>query len=135
MARELTKEIYRITSGGPFSCDFRLCNQIRDASGSIMSNITEGFDRDGNKEFCNFRSVAKASAGEVRSQLYIAMDQNYISVVEFERIYNMADETGKIIGGLMRYLRSSDVRGLKFKTSGDKQETRNSKLETFSCSG
>jgi four helix bundle protein len=100
-----------------------------------MSNITEGFDRDGNKEFCNFRSVAKASAGEVRSQLYIAMDQNYISVVEFERIYNMADETGKIIGGLMRYLRSSDVRGLKFKTSGDKQETRNSKLETFSCSG
>ena len=115
MARDLTKDIYRISSETKFSGDFVLCNQIRSASISIMSNIAEGFERDGNKEFSNFLSIAKGSAGEVRSQLYVAMDQNYISNSDFETIYKKADENGRLIGGLMKYLRTSDVRGLKFK--------------------
>ena len=69
MARELTKEIYRVSSSGNFSRDYGLCNQIRKASVSIMSNIAEGFERGGNKEFCNFLSIAKGSAAEVRAQL------------------------------------------------------------------
>src|SRR6187455_1015360 len=84
MARDLTNDIYRVTSDGQFGRDFGLCNQIRKASVSIMSNIAEGFERDGNKEFCNFLSIAKGSAGEVRSQLYVALDQNYITESQFD---------------------------------------------------
>lgn len=115
MARELTKDIYAVTSAGAFARDFGLCNQIRNASVSIMSNISEGFERDGNKEFCNFLSIAKGSAGEVRSQLYVAADQNYISTNDFERIYAKADENGRIIAGLMKYLRHSGIRWQKFR--------------------
>jgi four helix bundle protein len=114
-ARELTRDIYRVTSAGEFARDFGLCNQIRRASVSIMSNIAEGFERDGNKEFGSFLSIAKGSAGEVRSQLYVALDQKYISEDEFEQIYSKADENARIIGGLMKYLRQSNIRGLKFK--------------------
>jgi four helix bundle protein len=85
IARELTRDVYRITQGDKFSRDFGLTNQIRKASVSIMSNIAEGFERDGNKEFCNFLSIGKGSAGEVRSQLYVALDQDYIARNEFDR--------------------------------------------------
>jgi len=115
MGRELTREVYRVTSEGNFARDFGLVNQIRKASVSIMSNIAEGFERDGNKEFGNFLSIAKGSAGEVRSQLYVALDQSYITEQQFETIYSKADENGRIIGGLMKYLRRSDVPGVKFK--------------------
>jgi four helix bundle protein len=114
VARDLTREIYRVTSEGRFARDIGLCNQIRNASVSIMSNIAEGFERDGNKEFGNFLSIAKGSAGEVRSQLYVAADQSYISEDDFTKIYAKADESGRIIGGLMKYLRQSDIRGIKF---------------------
>jgi four helix bundle protein len=83
VARCLTKEIYTITSRGEFSKDFGLREQIRRASVSIMSNIAEGFERDGNKEFKQFLSTAKGSAGEVKSQLYIALDVGFISDEEF----------------------------------------------------
>jgi four helix bundle protein len=115
IARELTKEIYRVSSEGAFAKDFGLCNQIRKASVSMMSNIAEGFERDGNKEFCNFLSIAKGSVGEVRSQLYVALDQNYLSQADFEMIYQKTNENGRVIAGFMNYLRDSDVRGLKFK--------------------
>lgn len=114
LARDLTNDIYRITSAGQFVRDFGLCNQIRKASVSIMSNIAEGFERDGNKEFGSFLSIAKGSAGEVRSQLYVALDQKYINDDEFAKIYSKADENGRIIGGMMKYLRQSDMRGRKF---------------------
>lgn len=115
IAREVTREIYRVTSDGAFAKDFGLCNQIRRASVSIMSNIAEGFERDGNKEFCNFLSIAKASAGEVRSQLYVALDQNYISKAEFEMIYERTNQAGRVVAGFINYRRDSEVRGLKCK--------------------
>ena len=115
IARELTRDIYRITSSGAFAKDFGLCDQIRRAAVSIMSNIAEGFERDGNKEFCNFLSIAKASSGEVKSQLYIALDQNYISAEDFKAIYDRASENGRVTAGLINDLRQSDLKGIKFR--------------------
>lgn len=77
-SRELTREIYRISKQGPFSKDFGLQDQIRRASMSIMSNIAEGFERSGSGEFMQFLAIAKGSTGEVKSQLYVAIDQEYL---------------------------------------------------------
>lgn len=115
IARELTREVYRVSSIGAFAKDFGLRNQIQKASVSIMSNVAEGFERDGNREFCNFLSIGKGSAGEVKSQLYVALDQNYISEPDFQLIYGKATENGRVISGLMNYLRQSDLKGLKFR--------------------
>ena len=82
-ARKLTCEIYQITRQGAFVKDFGLSNQIQRASVSIMSNIAEGFERGSNKEFIQFLYIAKGSCGEVRSQIYIAFDQRYISENDF----------------------------------------------------
>ncbi len=78
ISREITKLVYAASSTGNFSKDFALVNQIRRASISILSNIAEGFERGGNKEFLQFLAIAKGSCGEVRAQLYVALDQNYI---------------------------------------------------------
>ena len=115
LARELTNEIYRVTAHDSFSKDWGLINQIRKASVSVMSNIAEGFERDGNKEFCNFLYIAKGSAGEVRSQLYVALDRHYITRDEFEAIYAKAGESGRVIAGLVNYLKRSGFSGTKFR--------------------
>jgi four helix bundle protein len=115
MARELTREIYRITKYDRFSRDFGLVNQIREASVSVMSNVAEGFERDGNKELCNFLSIGKGSAGEVRSQLYDAFDQDYISREDFDAVYDKATASGRVIAGLSNYLKQSNYKGLKFR--------------------
>jgi four helix bundle protein len=115
IARELTRDIYRITSADRFSRDFGLKDQIRKASVSIMSNVAEGFERDGNREFCNFLSIGKGSAGEVRSQLYVARDQDYISQEDFDGIYLKAKESGRVIAGLSKYLKQSGYSGNKFR--------------------
>lgn len=75
MAREITQIIYQISLSGNFSKDFALVNQIRRASVSILSNIAEGFERNGDKEFIQFLTIAKGSCGEVRAKLYVALDQ------------------------------------------------------------
>ena len=115
IAREVTKEIYRVSKTDLFIRDFGLRDQICRASVSIMSNIAEGFERDGNKEFVNFLSIAKGSSGEVRSQLYIALDQNYISENDFNFIYGKTTQNSRVIAGLMNYLKRSDIRGIKYK--------------------
>ena len=115
IARELTKEVYRVSKNDLFIRDYGLRDQICRASVSVMSNVAEGFERDGNKEFVNFLSIAKGSSGEVRSQLYVALDQNYISESEFKLIYSKAEQNSRVISGLMKYLGQSDIRGIKFK--------------------
>jgi four helix bundle protein len=114
-ARQLTKELYRLTSTGPFAKDYDLRNQIRRAAVSIMSNIAEGFERSGTGEFNQFLATAKGSAGEVRSQLYVAIDQNYLSEAVFGRLREEATEISRMIGGLMIYLRKSGIKGTKYK--------------------
>lgn len=84
LARQVTNQVYELSSAGEFSRDFALVNQMRRASISIMSNIAEGFERDGNKEFLQFLSIAKGSCGEVRSQLYIAFDRKYVDEARFQ---------------------------------------------------
>jgi four helix bundle protein len=114
-ARELTRRVYSITNSGAFARDFALRDQIRRASISISSNIAEGFERDGTSEFSQFLSIAKGSTGEVRTQLYLAFDQGYIDERTFHELLNLTTETGRKIGGLMKYLRQTAFRGGKFK--------------------
>ena len=99
-ARILTKEIYQVTGKGKFSKDFGLSGQIQKASVSIMSNIAEGFERGGRGEFHQFLSIAKGSAAEVRSQLYVALDVGYLEKRDFNKIMKKAEEVGRIVGGL-----------------------------------
>src|SRR5229473_8394597 len=85
-ARELTREVYAVSDEGPFARDFGLRDQMRRASVSILSNIAEGFERSGTGEFVQFLSAAKGSAGEVRAQLYVALDQGYIEAEKFREL-------------------------------------------------
>jgi four helix bundle protein len=114
-ARELTKTIYAQTRESRFAKDFGLKDQIQRASVSIMGNIAEGFDRGGDKEFIQFLSISNGSCGEVKSHLYVALDQGYVSPAQFSELYNSADEVGRLLSGFMGYLRQSDLRGRKFK--------------------
>jgi four helix bundle protein len=114
-ARELVKEIYFITCNDTFSRDFSLMNQIRKASISVMSNIAEGFEKGGNKEFIQFLSIAKGSVGEVRSQLYIALDQDYIIQSSFDHIISITTIVSRKLSRLIDYLKQSTMKGIKFK--------------------
>jgi four helix bundle protein len=114
-ARELTGLVYAVTRSGAFAKDFALRDQIRRACVSIMANIAEGFGRSGSGEFIQFLAVAKGSACEVSSHIFVALDQGYISRPEFERMNELADRTVNMIGGLMKYLQQSTIKGAKYK--------------------
>lgn len=113
-ARALTSAIYQITSHGEFARDVGLREQIRRASVSSMSNIAEGFEREGNREFIQFLTHSKGSAAEVKSQLYVALDARFLTTPQFTDLYEKADETGCLIGGFIQYLKTSNFRGRKF---------------------
>jgi len=115
-ARELCKFVNILTEKQNFSRDFKLINQIKGSSGSAMDNIAEGFERGGNKEFIQFLFISKGSAGETRSQLYRALDNEYINKEEFQKAYDLADEVGKLIRGLINHLKESEFKGDKFKS-------------------
>ena len=114
-ARELTKLVYLATRSSAFSKDFGLRDQVRRACVSIMANVAEGFGRSGSGEFIQFLAIAKGSACEVASHLYVALDQGYISRPEFERLNELAERTVNLIGGLMKYLQQSTIKGAKYK--------------------
>lgn len=118
LARVLTGLVYTSSGAGNFGHDFALRDQIRRASISIVSNIAEGFERDGDKEFIQFLSIAKGSCGEVRAQLCLALDQKYISETEFQDLTTKAIQLSRVISGLIRYLRQSQFSGKKYKTAG-----------------
>jgi len=107
-ARALNKEIYNITNTNDlFARDYALRDQIRRASISISSNIAEGFERETAKEFIRFLYVAKASAGEFRSQLYLATDLDYIKSDVFKNLKTKANDVSRLISGLIKYLKST----------------------------
>ena len=114
-ARVLCKRIFDIRNESNLKTDYRLYDQINAASGSIMDNIAEGFERNGNKEFIQFLSIAKASCGEVRSQLYRIRDRNYISSEVFEQLLEEVRSLSRQIGVFITYLQKSDYKGTKFK--------------------
>ncbi len=114
-ARNISKEVYRLTRNKLFSRDYGLVDQIRRSSGSIMDNIAEGFEREGNKEFIQFLSIAKGSAGECRSQLCRAKDQDYVSDEEFELLYSQLKKSSIRIKHFMDYLKGMEHKGSKFK--------------------
>jgi len=112
-ARCLCREIYKITNSELFNKDFRFRDQIRAASGSVMDNIAEGFERNGNKEFIQFLFIAKGSCGEVRSQLYRALDNNYITQDNHDELNNKALQISKSIFNFIQYLKNSEITGHK----------------------
>jgi four helix bundle protein len=114
-ARELTGFVYVATRSGAFSKDFALRDQVRRASISIMANIAEGFGRSGSGEFIQFLAVAKGSACEVISHVYVALDQGYLNRQEFEHLNALAEKTVNLIGGLMKYMQQSAIKGAKYK--------------------
>ena len=113
-ARELTRRIYAGTRQGAFAKDYGLRDQVQRAAVSVMANIAEGFERDGRRVFIQFLSQAKGSCGEVRSRLYVALDQQYLPAEESQGLSEMALAISRMLSGLMTYLRKSENRGRKF---------------------
>jgi four helix bundle protein len=113
-AFSLTQNVYELTQQNGFERDYALKDQIRRASISVMNNISEGIDRSGNKEFIQFLAIAKGSAAEIRSMLYIAESQGYISENQFLELKKHCIEISRMIGGLIKYLKNTSYKGTKF---------------------
>ena len=120
-ARELCKEVYAVTKEGEFHKDVRFVQQIHASAGSVMDNIAEGFERDGNKEFINFLYIAKGSCGEVRSQIIRASDVGFIDDDTAKRLYNDCLNLSKSIARFIKSLKESGLDGFKFKDSSSKE--------------
>jgi len=114
LARDLYKFVFIISSKEPFFRDFKLRDQIRASSGFISDNIAEGFERGGNKEFIQFLFVAKGSCGETRNQSYRAFDSSYISQEILDELLNRTETIARKTANLIKTLKDSDRKGIKF---------------------
>jgi four helix bundle protein len=103
-ARELTRMVYRYADQGRIAKDFGLRNQIQRASVSVMSNIAEGFESRTQAQFLEYSGRAQASAGEVRCQLYVALDLGYLTREQIEQVFDLADKSSRQIARFMSYL-------------------------------
>jgi four helix bundle protein len=112
--RELTQLVYRASRKGEFAKDFALRDQIRRAVISITSNIAEGFERGGTKEFIQFLGHSKGSSGEVRSQLYVALGEEYVDQELWQELHNRCLEISRLLDGFIKYLRQTEIKGRKF---------------------
>jgi four helix bundle protein len=115
LARAFCKDVHRITQYDGLKKDYRLKDQIIGSSGSIMDNIAEGFERGGNKEFIQFLSISKGSAGESRSQLYRIYDCDYITEKEFLELKQKISMISGKLSNLIKYLKQSEFKGIKYK--------------------
>lgn len=115
LARQQALDIYQLYIQELFSKDWGLKNQINTASGSVMDNIAEGFERSGNKELSNFLLISKGSNGEVRSQLYRAYDRKYLTIEKFEELKFKCQTLSKKITSFIKYLKETDQKGFRYK--------------------
>jgi four helix bundle protein len=113
-ARDICRFVFDLTAIEPFCKDYKLRDQIRAASGSIMDNIAEGFERGGNKEFSQFLYIAKGSCGETRSQGYRAFDQKYLDQETLNELVKRTETESIKIANLIKYLKTSDMKGAKY---------------------
>lgn len=115
-SRSLCNTVYRVINKNPlFANDFRFRDQVKASAGSVMDNIAEGFERSSRLEFVNFLSIAKGSTGEIRSQLYRAIDNNYADRIEVITMIDEYEKLAKEIAGFITYLNQTSVRGQKFR--------------------
>jgi four helix bundle protein len=114
LGREICQLVWNLFETTSLGKDYELRNQMNRSSGSIMDNISEGFERNGRREFINFLSYSKGSCGELRSQLHRAFDRNHISKEKFEKLKDKTIIESKKIGAFMSYLVKSDIKGSKF---------------------
>lgn len=130
-SRELSNLVDKVSGRGRFAQDSALRKQITRAAASVMDNIAEGFGRDGNKEFRQSLSQAKASVYEVRSQVYKASDRGYLEQDHYKELLALTKRTEQLIGGFMRYLQISPLKGHKLKpqspTKNEERRTKNGK--------
>ena len=115
-ARELSRVFYQYAKSDGLDKNFELYGQMKRSVGSIMDNIAEGYERDGNKEFIQYLSISKGSSGEFKSQCFRAHDWNNLILSHFEDLKNKAEEISKSLNGFIEYLKKTDFKGLKYKT-------------------
>jgi four helix bundle protein len=116
-ARTLTREVYTVSNEGAFARDYGLRDQLRRSAVSIMSNIAEGFESDTQQQFVKYLGYAKASAGEVRAQLYVALDVGYLDRAQFEHVFDLAEKCSRQLSRFITYLKSH--RGQQIHEIGD----------------
>ena len=130
-ARAFSKRIFEVSKNGDFAKEYRLCSQIHASSGSIMDNIAEGFERDGNGEFKQYLFIAKGSCGETRSQIYRAYDYGFLDETTFEELKDQSVEISQSISNFIDYLQNTDIKGLKYKKSNNPDKSWNSEIRNL----
>ncbi|MCJ7499638.1 four helix bundle protein [bacterium] len=114
-ARKLTKNVFHVTKSKLMKGEYFLQDQLKKSALSILSNIAEGFERDGNKELLQFLSLAKGSAGELRSQLLAGYDMGLVTKEDFQQLHDKVMSISRQLSGFMKYLKGSTMRGRKYK--------------------